>query len=130
MLITAASFYCQPGMPGSALSKIWDILRHTVKSPGLCRDVTLVPFAGITVAFHLNTFAPTTSTENLNALHDFCRLLLDSYHQEEIVEEAAKLIDFLLIFQDLRGQEIPLEEEFLSIYKGKQRFYVNAGDIF
>jgi len=128
ILVVTASFYVQQGIPGSTLLKIWDILLHILELPGLCHDKDIVPFAGVTVIQHLAHYFPTTSTSNLNALHNFCRLMLESF-EGDCIEPVTKVIELILIFQDLREQEIPLEEEFLSIYMGNHGIHIKSLDL-
>jgi len=79
----------------------------------------IVPYAGLRIAHRLALIIPTTSTNQLDMLQEFYKLLLGSYGTV-VVEPVVKLMAILSMFRELREKEIPLENELLSIYTGKR----------
>lgn len=119
ILVTAGSFFCEDTNHASALTKIWEFVAEVVRLPGLCHTTgDIVPYAGLRIAHRLALSAPTTPAFQLEMLQDFNKTLFHSY-ETVVTELITKLMFIISVFQELREREIPLEKDFLSIYKGQ-----------
>lgn len=118
LIVLAAAFFILPG-PGSAFQKMWDLIEYVIQTEEDLHDAEggIVSKAGLGVVHEMALHIPSLPAHQLEVFQAFCRLLANSFG-ESTTEPIAKLFGILRIFETLREQEIPLEKEFMSIYRG------------
>lgn len=121
LLVVAAAFYALVPGPGSAAQKVWDIVERITENEELLDDLeysNVVCSAAISIVLDLVLHIPVLSNKQLEMLHNFCRLIVNSFPKS--VESISDVFGTLIIFETLREDEMPLETQFMAIYKGNK----------
>lgn len=120
MLLCAGAYFTTDECPVSAVSLLWVIVEHIIKTPlniemnNTSENQETLQQAGFRIANKLMLHCPESSLEQLYFLQKFLCRLSDSFPKLSI--EIGQLLCFFRIFLNLKEQEIPLESEFLEVY--------------
>lgn len=120
MLLCAGAYFTTDACPVSAVSLLWVIVEHIIKTPlnvdmiNTLENQETLQQAAFHIANKLMLHCPESSLDQIYSLQEFLCRLSDSFPKSSV--EIGQLLCFFHIFLNLKEQEIPLESEFLEVY--------------
>lgn len=121
LLLAIGAYFVQDGHSGNSEALLWFVVEYIVKTPlnidmnNSLANQELLQSASLAIARSLMQLCPTLSLEQMNILQEFLCRVGSSF--DGMCIEVAHQLCFFRIFLSLKEQEIPLEQEFLDIYK-------------
>ncbi|ODM96452.1 Kinetochore-associated protein 1, partial [Orchesella cincta] len=121
ILIALGFYYSQASVPGNQGATLWQIVEQIVKNP-LSNDINnsfenheLLKNACSNICTVLMFQCPSYSLGQMDILQQFLCRISDSF--DKLCEDIGQMLCYLKIFLVMKEQEIPLEQEFMEVFK-------------